>query len=635
MRRLLTYLLALGATFALGQEHGAFPEIPRRLPPLGIEIPEAVRAELAGKLTVLGETFAELEHPRRADIGVLLKGVQFALINGEFYAEKDFDKARRHLALAETWLADPEAIPKRGLLVRGYESSIDGSFQPYGLEVPEKLDRSKPVPILVWLHGRGDKTTDLHFIEQCLTKSQAFQGKIADQEQCIVIHPFGRQCVGWKHAGEIDVFEAIADAKRALSLVPSKQLLAGFSMGGAGAWHIGAHYSDRFAAVHAGAGFVETAEYNKLKPEDHPVWYEKALWGLYDVPNYARNLLNLPVIAYSGEDDKQKQAADLMARELLQHGHGLEHVIGPGMGHKYHPDAVKPIFEALLAAEPRDSLAEVHFQTQTLRYARLSPLWVTGLEEHWQDSRIDVKLRQDGTWVGTTKNVSSFVLPNGPGQIDGQNVGSKRSGPLKLQKVDGQWQPGSPGGLRKLPGLQGPIDDAFMAPFLVVLPDQPSEHPAIQRWLDFEIAHFAKRWRELMRGHLPMKRASSVTKDDVANFNLICWGEPSTNAVIGATHQKLPLTWDAMLQLGDEALDAASHLPLLIYPNPLNPERYLVLNSGLTFREDHDRTNSLQNPKLPDWALVDAREAPTGSTPGKIIDAGFFGEKWEITVRNP
>ena len=86
--------------------------------------------------------------------------------------------------------------------------------------------------------------------------------------------------------------------------------LMGFSMGGAGAWHIGAHYTDRFAIIHAGAGFAETAKYNRLKPEKYPPAIEQQLWGNYDVPAYARNLLNTPLVAYSGEVDKQKQAAD-------------------------------------------------------------------------------------------------------------------------------------------------------------------------------------------------------------------------------------------------------------------------------------------------------------------------------------
>jgi dienelactone hydrolase len=38
---------------------------------------------------------------------------------------------------------------------------------------------------------------------------------------------------------------------------PDRIALMGFSMGGAGAWHLGAHYADRWAVVHAGPGFGE------------------------------------------------------------------------------------------------------------------------------------------------------------------------------------------------------------------------------------------------------------------------------------------------------------------------------------------------------------------------------------------
>ncbi len=56
----------------------------------------------------------------------------------------------------------------------------------------------------------------------------------------------------------------------------------------------------------------------------------------------------------------------------------------------------------------------------------------------------------------------------------------------------------------------------------------------------------------------------------------------------------------------------------------------MVLNSGLTFREAHDKTNSQQNPKLPDWAVVDVRTPPGDSAPGAISAAGFFDERWQV-----
>jgi hypothetical protein len=68
----------------------------------------------------------------------------------------------------------------------------------------------------------------------------------------------------------------------------------------------------------------------------------------------------------------------------------------------------------------------------------------------------------------------------------------------------------------------------------------------------------------------------------------------------------------------------------MIYPNPLNPNRYIVLNSGFTYREYDYLNNARQTPKLPDWAVIDLREAPSSRFPGRIAAAGFFDEQWRV-----
>jgi hypothetical protein len=73
----------------------------------------------------------------------------------------------------------------------------------------------------------------------------------------------------------------------------------------------------------------------------------------------------------------------------------------------------------------------------------------------------------------------------------------------------------------------------------------------------------------------------------------------------------------------------------MIYPNPLNPTRYIVLNSGHTFREDHNRTNSQQTPKLPDYTIIDLNTPASGKSPGKIAAAGFFDERWQLSKDAP
>ena len=70
-------------------------------------------------------------------------------------------------------------------------------------------------------------------------------------------------------------------------------------------------------------------------------------------------------------------------------------------------------------------------------------------------------------------------------------------------------------------------------------------------------------------------------------------------------------------------------MPVLISPNPLTPKKYVVLNSGFTFREYDYLNNARQVPKLPDWAILDVDQPTTSRLPAGIVDAGFFSERWQ------
>ena len=53
------------------------------------------------------------------------------------------------------------------------------------------------------------------------------------------------------------------------------------------------------------------------------------------------------------------------------------------------------------------------------------------------------------------------------------------------------------------------------------------------------------------------------------------------------------------------------------------------------FREAHDKTNSLQNPKLPDWAILDITQPPNDESAGKVVAADFFNERWQVKPNMP
>ena len=125
-----------------------------------------------------------------------------------------------------------------------------------------------------------------------------------------------------------------------------------------------------------------------------------------------------------------------------------------------------------------------------------------------------------------------------------------------------------------------------------------------------------------------------MTDDDLANKHLILWGDASSNQLLAKmiAGGKLPLTWDAQaLTFRGKNYASAHHAPVLVFPNPLSTQqRYVVLNSGIDFRDEAYGTNSLQTPKLPDYAIVDLDTPPGPRWPGKIVDAGFFDETWRL-----
>ena len=634
---------------------------PRVLPPVGIAIPAERRSDWEKRIVALEKTLdANRRAANWADIAVLVKACKLAILHGEFYQEKDFAKCDRLLKLAEAaefeaGSANAGASPAAnkhassgisvnpGLAVRGFQSQVDGSVQPVGLVLPEKLEPTKKLPLYVWLHGRGDKSTDLHFICERLDR----KGEVAPAD-AITLHPFGRQCVGYKNAGSTDVMEAIDFACANYPVDERRIVLIGFSMGGAGAWLLAAHYTDRFVAASPGAGYAETARYQNLTPERYPSKYQQILWAVNDVPGYTRNLFNIPVIAYSGELDKQIQAARVMEQAFQAEGGKLDHLIGPGMGHKYHPDVLKDLLSRLAKiAEAGKPVApqRLSLQTRHWRFGQREWMRIDGLNEQYADTRVDAnrdaKENDNPTWQLTTKNVSRLELMPPTGAkitIDGSPITARSADsrtPLRLARHGGgAWQAVDAfPAVRKHPGISGPIDDAFFSPFLIVTPTGKSSNPAITRWVECELAHAIARWTALMRGEPRVRRDVDVTAEDVQKYHLVLWGDPESNRWIAKSLNKptVPIAWTKdEVRLGNDRWDSKGHVPVLIMPNPEATDRYVVINSGLTFREKQDRTNSLQNPQLPDWAVVSLDEPPSGEPPGRIAAAGFFNDSWQI-----
>ncbi len=640
----------------------------RLVPPKGIDIPTDVRSELLTRAEAIDKkaaTVADVNPIALSWVRVIPRAIRISIETEMFYSQRDIDAARNLLvegerraeALAtgkslQEILSPRETADGPMLAVGGFVSKIDQSIQPYGIVLPRGTTVSTAandgqLRLDVWLHGRGEKVSEAAFLTQRLARV----GEYAP-EGTVVLHPYGRYSNAFKFAGEVDVLEAIEHVRKVLPVDPNRITIRGFSMGGAGCWQMAVHYPNLWAAANPGAGFSETRKFlDVFQGEKYdPDGFARDLLHWYDCPDWVNNLRNVPTVAYSGEIDRQKQAADVMAEAYRAEGMRLPHVIGPKTAHKIHAESKREIAKFMAdAVEAREKRLTdpIDLTTYTLRYNTLRWLRINGLGQHWKQARVQGE-KVGNVYTLQTQNVTALQISIA--EVDQTSsitvaLDAERftiTAPDRLnhretvlsfrRSTESSWQMGpAPEGLAKRPGLQGPIDDAFMDAFVFVAPDAIDDPNVVDRWVADELQHATREWQRQMRGDVNVLSARQVSDDVIASNNLILFGTPRTNPLIRKVLGGLPVKWDSdWIQIGQHEADADLSALAAIYPNPLNQDKYVVLNSGFTYREYAYLNNARQIPMLPDWALLDVRGGATTQLPGKILAGGFFDEFWQV-----
>ena len=577
-----------------------------------------------------------------ADVDIYRKAATYILRFPEEFAKPDY--AAHTISVLDTGLtrareleAGAPSWPKRkGHVLRAYVSRVDGSVQPYGVTIPESYDGTKPMRLDIWQHGTDRTLTEVAFIIQ-----QERDRPISPEQDHIQVEPLGRTNVSYRWAGEADMFESLASVRQRYNIDPRRIVLRGFSMGGASSWHLGLHHPGQWAAIEAGAGYTETRRYGKR--ETLPP-YQEAMLHYYDAVDYSLNAFNTPTVGYGGEVDAQLQASVNIREQLTAEGFRFQQdgpfrwvtsdlraifLVGPKTAHSWHPES-RAQSNAFInkALETAGRVPDhVRFVTYTTRFNKAWWLTVAGLDKTYTRAEVDATRGHDGaTYTVTTKNVSRLELEASPGAftIDGRTI--KAGANPSFVKTGSEWAvaTSTATGLRKLHGLQGPVDDAFVDPFLCVRPTGTSWNEATQAWAAKTLEIFSADFAKWLRGDVRVKDDRAVTASDIADYNLILFGDPGSNSVIARVIGQLPIRWSKTeITIGTRTFGASDHIPVVIYLNPLNPKRYVVINSGHTFGEaDFRGTNAWLYPRLGDYSVL---------TPGgDIAVSGFFDEQWRL-----
>jgi dienelactone hydrolase len=451
-----------------------------------------------------------------------------------------------------------------------------------------------------------------------------------------MVEPFARMNHSYKFYAETDVYEAVADVRKHYNIDPERIVIRGHSMGGhQGSARLAIQNPTFFAAFEASAGYSETREYAAARqPVKELTPYQEAALHYVDAEDYALNAFNVPFVSYGGEKDAQLRASVRFREAVEREGFTLTKVspykwtvegmrglflVGPDTGHAWHKDS-KAESEAFIRKAIDETAGKspnrVRFVTYTMRYNNAH--WVTV-----EGTRTD-DLKQ---YTVTTKNVSrvKFDVPAASFTIDGQTI--KAGANPTFAKTSGKWAAAAsrPAGLHKVHGLQGPIEDAFTDSFLVVRGSGQPWNEGVQNYVNSRFDGFRSDFAKWMRGDIRVKDDKSVTAADIANSNLVLFGDPGSNVVIAKVLGGLPIQWTKSdITVGAQKFPAADHALVLIYPNPLNPQKYVVLNTGQTFSANRitSGTEAVFFPRLGDYAVL--------TTGGATKTAGFFDEAWKV-----
>ena len=304
------------------------------------------------------------------------------------------------------------------------------------------------------------------------------------------------------------------------------------------------------------------------------------------------------------------------------------------------------IYERLAASLARDPRpAEVRVATGDYRAARQHWLTVTRLTRVPELGSLHGEVEEQTLRVDTD-GVRAFSIDLSTCPLAGDEVqlvvdgDAAYEGPLAhlghrvhLRKGPEGWAlgyPVDPEGLSKRPGLSGPISDAYYGRMVHVWGTADAEATeTLQR-----AAQRGTRGWPLWGWDVDQEAIADTALTDalIGEATVVLYGNAAQNRALARIADRLPIRVEAdAVVVGDQRFEGRDVGVRFIYPNPLAPERYVIVQAGVD-AQTTSRGNKLAE-FLPDWAVYDAstvRGAQRRIAGRRLVASGFFDERWRV-----
>jgi predicted peptidase len=201
-----------------------------------------------------------------------------------------------------------KGTPAAGQQVEMAFTTSTGATIDYLLYLPPGYDGQQQLPLMLFLHGRGESNGPLSLVAKWGPPQLVAGG---DELPYILVSPQCPKADRWNSATQqaqlIELLNAVTETWKA---DPDRIYLTGLSLGGYGSWRLAADHPDRFAAVVPICGGTT--------PED------------------AEALKNVPIWAWHGDQDGVvpiKQTAAIVAAIRAAGGTAVRFTTLEGVGH--------------------------------------------------------------------------------------------------------------------------------------------------------------------------------------------------------------------------------------------------------------------------------------------------------------
>lgn len=233
---------------------------------------------------------------------VRLHVARIALLEREYRLLDDVagEVAREHALLGSALAAlssDIRPPVRLGIQLDAYVSLIDDSPQPFWRYLPPSWTATNQAPLLVFLHGYAP---DIDLVNAPIFPLDLTN--IANRAGACIVAPFGRANTDYQGIGEQDVVIVMEEMSRRYGCDRQRIVLFGYSMGGTGAWCMGARMPQLFNAILIIAGRGDFYIWHQFAPADVPPWQQR-LVNTQFASGWISQLTSTPLLSFHGVQD--------------------------------------------------------------------------------------------------------------------------------------------------------------------------------------------------------------------------------------------------------------------------------------------------------------------------------------------